>query len=959
MKDIEDNISVLVGNHFPDFYKEQGNTFVEFVKEYYKWAQESNNFIGYSRNLIEYRDIDKTIDTFLIHFKEKYLYNAPVFYDKTRDNIKHSLDFYNTKGTAQGAELLFKEVYSLSDVEVYYPGADILKPSDGEWVVPVYLEVSISSKTSAFLGKRIKGSVSNASAFVNSISRKSVKGKYFDVLFLADIDGDFVFDELITADGDLDNCPSVIGSLTEISIDTGGSDFSVGDTVNVISDRRGKLGKARVDAVLESTGKVAFTLITGGTGYGSNTRVDVANLTITVANKTSSNVFVGNFVVDETVYQPLANLVFNYSNTLFNYGDLVVGANSTANIAQGRVIGKVQPAVSGVATSNSTSNTVTGVGTKFITELHAGDRIMFQSCTTPYAISSITSNTQLTLTTTGPNVVGNSMVSANGSVLVIVNSGDFSTATKIAGTSANISSYTDKTATGKVIGANSGAVGFINVNNTFTGNQYNYIYGGTSNVYANISIVGTGTGATFGVGAITNQDTLKINTDIISGYTSIALNATSYGFPALSSANLSTIINLGLAKDSYQVGTIKSIAGVSSGNNYNITPFVLVRDTVTTAQQISGLYLSLDTQSGSFSTGETIYQVQSKNSFSMSVSGSNTTMSIGETVTQKINSTANVYGEVATSNTTKLNAITSGSFVNSSVGAALTGTVTSNSTSHQVNGTSTTFTTQLAAGDYIKFAGNNIVFQVNNIVSNTVLNLTTNSAIITSTNTISKVSNVAVGMSSGAYFFVNTAVSNTFSTTVKGSVSRVDSSYSNVISSLMLVAPITISSSIISGLPVTGEVSSATANVAAISRVSSSLAGNNAVVNVFAGIFNGAISDVSIINSGFAYEQNELITLQSETNPIRAVGYATLTKQGTGEGYFKSTRGFLNSDKYLHDGKFYQFYSYQVRTGVPLDVYAETLKKLSHIAGTRLFGNLVRTSNASVSITSSGVEINT
>ena len=34
MKLIEDDISLLVQNHFPKFYEEQGNTFVEFVREY-------------------------------------------------------------------------------------------------------------------------------------------------------------------------------------------------------------------------------------------------------------------------------------------------------------------------------------------------------------------------------------------------------------------------------------------------------------------------------------------------------------------------------------------------------------------------------------------------------------------------------------------------------------------------------------------------------------------------------------------------------------------------------------------------------------------------------------------------------------------------------------------------------------------------------------------------------------
>jgi len=88
MKEIEDNISIFVQNHFPDFYNEQGNNFIEFVKEYYNWTQQTNNNIYFARNLLEYRDIDKTIDEFLYHFKEKYLPGAPVFYNKTRSNVK-------------------------------------------------------------------------------------------------------------------------------------------------------------------------------------------------------------------------------------------------------------------------------------------------------------------------------------------------------------------------------------------------------------------------------------------------------------------------------------------------------------------------------------------------------------------------------------------------------------------------------------------------------------------------------------------------------------------------------------------------------------------------------------------------------------------------------------------------------------------------------------------------------
>ena len=84
-----------------------------------------------------------------------------------------------------------------------------------------------------------------------------------------------------------------------------------------------------------------------------------------------------------------------------------------------------------------------------------------------------------------------------------------------------------------------------------------------------------------------------------------------------------------------------------------------------------------------------------------------------------------------------------------------------------------------------------------------------------------------------------------------------------------------------------------------------------------------------------------------------------MINQGTGEGYFKSTRGFLNSDKYIHDGDFYQFFSYQISTDIPLDTYGDTLKKLMHVAGTKLFGNVIKVSNVDVTIKSSGIEIDT
>lgn len=1032
MKQIEDNISVLVQTHFPQFYNEDGETFVEFVKEYYRWLESSNNATYFSRNLLEFRDIDSTIDEFLVHFKNKYLAEAPVFYNKTRSNVKHALDFYRSKGTERGTKLVFQEVWGLSDVDIYFPGKDVIRASDGEWYVPVYLEVSISQKTMNFIGKQITGSASGATAFVEGIGRKSVKGKLFDVLFLTNKKGNFLLDDIVTVDGDLSECPTVIGSLTNIQIENSGRNFAVGDIVDVVSARLGKQGKARIDTITNSTGKVTFTLVDGGTGYRLTTVPVVASKTITVTNKVSANAFINDFKIDEIVIQPLANIVFYSSNSFFDIGSLVTGSNSTADVATGRVLGKSQGQVTGTATATSVSNTVIGTGTSFNTQIANGEYIRFQSCTTIYQVHTTTNATHLTLTSTGPDVTANTVVIANGHMSLIVTSGSFDIADRIKNTTALISSYTNTSATGVLIGSNSGAIGLTSVSNTFSSNDYNFVYGQTSNVYANLVVIGTGSGANISIGSLTDEETVYINEDLFNSnnaisntiltgsvssnitspqvngvgtsfttdlyrgsyiqfsgntnifqvnsvtnntvlilntngpdssansltvkpgpYSSLPLDALQYGFPKLPTANISTILNLALTRGSYSIGTISSLTGINPGSDYNINPLVQIRDERISAFNRKDLHVEIEDLSGIFVAGEEITQNFSKPSYTLSVSGSNTGFDTLETVTQQINATSNGYGEVLSSNTSLVVLITSGSFVNSSLSSNLTGTVTSNATSSQVNGTSTLFTSELVANDYIKFSGNNLVFQVNNVVNNTVLFLKTDAPIATGSNTLAKASNVAVGLVSGSYFFVNTAISDVVISASRGTVINVGVDSINVKRK-------TFNQSFTDTVGITGTFSGATANVVSVTQIEDSeVMGNNAVVTTFAGIVDGSISKLSVIDSGYAYEDGEDITLVKQGSDFIATGFANLINQGTGEGYFKSTRGFLNSDKYIHDGKFYQAYSYQVRSSVALGVFADTLKQLCHVAGTELFGNLVKTSEVDVQIKSAGIEIQT
>jgi hypothetical protein len=952
MRDIEDNIAIQVSNHFPEFYREQGNNFVEFVKEYYNWTQQTNNVNFYTRNLLEYRDIDKTLDEFLVHYKSKYLTSAPYYQERTRSNIKFSSDFFTSKGSEQGTKLALKEIYGASDADIYLPGNDVIKASDGEYYVPVYLEVSLSSKTSSFLNQFITGSTSGATAFVESVGRRSISGRFFDILYLSAVKGNFLFNEIISSDGNLSDCPYVIGSMTSIDIINQGQDFEVGDIVDVISNRKGKLGRARIDGTEIATGKVRFTLLYGGTCYGSNTQTTTANLTLGIENKASANSDVRDFYEFETVVQPMSNIAFNNSSVNFTFGGLVVGANSTANVATGRVLGKTQKTVSGRLTANSTSNVVTGLQTSFAGQIANNDYIKFQACTVTYRVSSVLSDNVLTLTTNGPDVFANDAALSNGSVMVIVESGSFTDATRIVDTNAIITSVTNVSATATVLGSTNTRLGVYSNVNSFSANGYNFLYGTVSGVTANVSTVGRGNGAGYEIGPIETQDSIVINTDLIADYLPVSLNSTSFGLPKLPTANISTIIIYALTRVPYEIGFIKSITGINPGSNYNINPFVLLRDPFTYKYELRDQRIQIDAQNGTFVTEEDVTQEVSTNCFDLRITGSVLAPSAYEIMVQNTGS-GDIYANIVQSNTSFVRVETNVPFINSTLSTVLTGTVTSNLTSPQVNGTGTSFTTQVAANDYIKFSGNDAVYRVSSVTNNTVLTLSSNSVLITGSNTLFKVNNVARNIPSDLYYFVNTASSNTYLKIARGSIINADSTF-------MTIRPITLSATFKEGVRFGGQISGASANARFIINDANTLfVGNNGIVNAYAGVASGAITDITIVNSGLAYEQDEIVTLRKETTEIVAEATVNLLNQGVGEGYFKSTRGFLNSDKYIHDGDFYQFYSYQVKSELPLELYRDTLKKLTHMAGTKLFGSMIKTSTANLSITTTGVTIET
>jgi hypothetical protein len=916
MKPAFNKISPLIEAQFPSFYQEEGPLFVAFVKSYYEWLESTNNPLYYSRQLLSIRDVDETLDSFLPHFEKKYL-NGATFTgsQRRREIVKHSIDFYRAKGTIQSLKLLFSILYN-ENINVYYPGGDILRTSDGKWFTPFYLEVSVAKTTITFLNRDVTGVLSGAKAFVESISQRNNDGKVIDVLYLSNIRGNFQTGELITVDGTTLNCPTVIGSLTEIEITTSGSAFELGQILDVVSPQRGKGGKVRVVSTGKKTDEVAYKLEDGGYGYtlnanvfGDSTKIYISSNVFSYATFTNSNTNITGFGQFTTITQPLINVAFNAANVTFANGSLVYGVNSTSGkITSGFILSSNQVGANGWLLISPHNLANVGINTVTFANVVSGSFIpgetVYQTNATGnsavglivYANSSTAVIDQLfgPYATNTPLIGKTSNCNANvASVLTLANTVPFTNAnvvTLFANTTANganVVSRTNITATANVIASNNVAVGVISISNTFVSNEKNIAFDTITNSSFSISGISTGNPGSYKIGSIANSETVYIGTDIISSNNSgnvsflgIRLNAnnsnaasnTGYGFLQSPSANISTVIDVALAKTPLTIGTIRALSSIDVGSNNTASPFSLeIEKSIAAFGRRENFSLLLANTSGFFSNNETVIQTIADPAIAVNIGTINGTFNptIREIVRQVRSDGNTVYGELYQSTV-----------------VGLTGTLRI-----RVANTSNTFDT----------------------------------------------SNTIVGTYSLANAVPSSKTTNNAVITAKGIVRNSNSTYMDV--------KRTSFNKFIPNLLITGDQSGVTSNVVYITEdQSANVLGNNAIVLSPAGVSNGTLLSVEVYDSGYFYEDGEAVVLSIDTNPIKGAGIVKSYNQGRGVGYWRNNDGRLDENKFIQDNYYYQEYSYEIQSGIDESQYQTIIDSSSHVAGTKRFASFNKTS---------------
>lgn len=221
-------VSKLVSSQLPDFIRSDNPKFVLFLEKYYEWLESSNNALYETKTLYDSKDVDLSDDYYLNEIIKEVLpfFPTEILLDKSKF-IKHVGSFYRSKGTPEAVKFLFRILYN-EEIEIYFPKEQVIKLSDGKWVLPLSLRVE-TGDTNIFDIERCKitGTNSKATAIVEKVIKSVDRqlGIEYVELYISNINklfttGENVSTTVVRTNGTEDFVTAkLIGSLSEIKID--------------------------------------------------------------------------------------------------------------------------------------------------------------------------------------------------------------------------------------------------------------------------------------------------------------------------------------------------------------------------------------------------------------------------------------------------------------------------------------------------------------------------------------------------------------------------------------------------------------------------------------------------------------------------------------------------------------------------------------------------------------------
>lgn len=338
----QNRLSTLVEWQLPEFIRQDHPLFVEFLQKYYEFLETPGGSVYELKRFSDNYDVDKARASFLQYFKDKILPSFPDSSELSTERIiKAARDFYAKKGTPDSFKFLFRVLYG-TELEVFFPKLQILKASDGKWILPQAFRLTLSQANAGLNLNLIEkrkayGSISRASCVVESAVRtidKSTNNEIVEI-YVSNVNRLFQNGEFLEIDYVDENgaaqvfSEKIIGALSNIRINPSrrGTRYFTGDPV-VINGGLDTSSPTKVKAVATvgnvTVGSIdSVTVIKRGYGFRAfpNSLIDIVSSNGVGANLIVSSVDTANniqlsYAVDSILYK--ANVLLNAVNYTFD-----------------------------------------------------------------------------------------------------------------------------------------------------------------------------------------------------------------------------------------------------------------------------------------------------------------------------------------------------------------------------------------------------------------------------------------------------------------------------------------------------------------------------------------------------------------------------------------------------------------------------------------------------------------